>query len=168
MIVFCPEAFISQVSGKNVNWLEKGFIEFFVLEVRNKNIIANEIWETFRLKMMANSPNKEEAIKSIASFRGIFKPEEIFLDENYQEKVPEQEYSKTIMVEKTKDLITRNHIDIEIIITSNEKEYNQCSKDIPCRNIEGFFIHCMSIPRYRNIVEKYLRIIEYKKASGEQ
>ena len=44
MIVFCPEAFISQVSGKNVNWLEKGFVEFFVLEVRNKNIIANEIW----------------------------------------------------------------------------------------------------------------------------
>lgn len=164
MIVFCPEAFISQVSGKNVNWLEKGFIEFFVLEVRNKNIIANETWETFRFRIVADSPDKEEAINLIASFRGIFKPEEIFLDEDHQEKAPKQEYSKTIMVEKTKDLITRNYVDIEIIITSNEKEYMECSKDIPCKKIEDFFIYCMSSPKYRNIIEKYLRIIEYKKA----
>ena len=168
MIVFCPEDFIDQVSGKKVHWLERGFIKFVVSEVRTKLIIANETWETFRFKILADSPDKDEANNLIASFRSIFEPEEIFLDEKHQEKPATQEYSKTTMIEKTKNLIERKYADIEIIITKDRVEYKECSKNIPCMDAEDFFIHCMSIPRYRDIIEKYLRVIEYKKAIGEE
>ena len=105
MIVFCPKAFSNQISGKNVHELERGFIKFLVSETRDKMIIANEIWETFRFKIIKDSPNKQEAINLIASFRSIFEPEEVFLDENHQEKTPKEEHTKEIMIEKTKILV---------------------------------------------------------------
>ena len=119
-----------------------------------------------RFKITKDSPEKDEALNLIASFRSIFEPEEIFLDDNHQEKLSKEEYSKETMVEKTKNLIKRNYADIEVIITSNAEEYKDCSKNIPCMDIEEFFIHCMSIQKYREIIEKYLRVIEYEKASG--
>ncbi len=167
MIVFCPEEFINQISGKEVRWLEKGFVEFFSSETKNKMIVSNETWETFRFKVINDSPDKNEALNLIASFVSIFNPEELFLDDNHQEKSPSQEHTKIVMIEKTKSLIERNYADIEIIITNNNKNYVECAKSIPCVNIEGFFSYCMSIPKYRDIIEKYLRIIEYKKATGE-
>ncbi|NQV14354.1 hypothetical protein HQ531_02765 [bacterium] len=71
------------------------------------------------------------------------------------------------MIEKTKSLIERNYADIDLIITDNANDYTNCSKNIACMGIEEFFLHCMSIPKYRDLIEKYLRVIEYKKASGE-
>ncbi len=167
MIIFCPEAFISQISGKNIGSLEKEFIEFFIVEIKNKAIVANETWGTFRFKILRDSSEENKALEFIASFRSIFRPEELFL-ENHQEIPASEEFSKSIMVEKTKSLIERNYADIEVIITPNAAEYETCSKGIPCMTVEDFYVHCMSVPRYRDLIEKYVRVILYKRASGEE
>lgn len=140
MIVLCPKAFSASDDSK----LERDFLKFFLTSRNIKAIITDEVWETFRFKMINNSTNKDNANDRIADYRGFIAPENLKLDENYGEIEAKKEYSIEELFQKTKNLIERRGVDIKLFITQEPEKYNDLKDKVEIKTLKGFYLDCMS------------------------
>lgn len=164
MIIFCPESFTNQISP-SPSRLAKGFVKFYASETKHKMIIANEVWETFRFKLLKDSSEQKNAYSLIFGLRSIFKPEEVLLDD-HKEIEAKNEYSKEEMIKKTKDLIKRNYLDVEAVVTTSPEKFKDIPIDINYMNIEQFYDYCIKTEKYREMIIRYWRMIQFDKANG--
>lgn len=157
MIIICPKALSS-----NENSHERNFLKFY-LSVQGKKVkIANEVWETFRYKIINNSQNKQSAYDTIADYRGIVEPEFPNIGKDFQETDPEKEYLPKEMQDKTKDFLKRMGDDVDLFITQEPEIYKEiCSeKKINVMTLSEFLIDCMNNERGRNTLLSYWNKIQ--------
>jgi hypothetical protein len=150
MIVLCPKAF-SSADGLSH---EREFLKYFLSRAGKKAFVANEVWETFRFKLINNNHDRDKVNKAIAEFRGVFQPEETILTEEHQEEEPKAEHTLDVMVEKTKDLIKRRWADIEMFITTEPDKFSGIA-NIEIITLQEFFFSFMSKDSDRRLLEEY-------------
>ena len=159
MIVLCPKAF-SSADGLSH---EREFLKYFLSRTGKKAFVANEVWETFRFKLINDTSNSGKNLdKTIADFRGVFQPEEMKKDEQHQEVEPQREHSLATMIEKTKDLIKRRWADIEIFITTEPATFAGIA-DIEIVTLQEFLIGFMEKDSDRRILEEFWGKIQREK-----
>jgi len=150
MIVLCPKAFSSADDLGH----HRNFLKYYLSRKGVKAIVANEVWETFRFKIIKDN-KPEVANKLIAEFRGIFGPEETNIDKNHQEVPPKKEYDTNALIEKTKDLLTRRWADIDLFITTEPEKFKTI-KNIEISTLPEFLLSFTEDESSRKIVEEFL------------
>ena len=153
MIVVCPKALASNDSLS----LERNFLKYYLSICKKKEKLANEVWETFRYKTLQLSADKDGAYERIAEYRGMFEPETLVLNAEFQEEEPKKEYSTEQMKEKTKSFLERNWADVELFITQTPENYKDLckTKDIPLMSLSEFYLDCMSNDKNRDLLMRY-------------
>ena len=154
MIFLCPKA----LSSKDGEDDEREFLKYYLSKSNKRAKLTNEVWETFRYKTIDGSgTNKEGAYELIAEFRGIFEPEILKLDGEFQEIEATQDYSIEKMRESVNSFLIRNWADIDIFITQEKEKYNEvCDKyNIRIMNLSEFFLDFMDNDGGRSLLESY-------------
>jgi len=154
MIFICPKA-LSSNDGEND---EREFLKYYLSKYNKRAKLTNEVWETFRYKVIDGSDsNREGAYDFIAEYRGIFEPETLKLNEEFQEVKATKDYSIEEMRESVNSFITRNWADIDIFITQEKEKYQDvCDKyKIKVMNLSEFFLDFMDNDGGRALLESY-------------
>lgn len=149
MIVLCPQAFAGSSELQ-----ERDFLMYYLSRTNQKAFIANEVWETFRLRILKQASSKEIAKNIIAHFRGVFNPEELKLDSLFNEIEPKKDYSPEELVEKTKDFVKRKWADIDLFITQEPEKYEGLIK-VKILRLEEFFVEQMGNETSRNWITDF-------------
>jgi hypothetical protein len=116
MIILCHKA----LAG--VSTFERQFLTDYLVATRQKGFVANEVWDTFRWKLIDRFGTEDAA--RIGDWRALYRPEEIRL-QNHQE-VPAKQHEEAVLVAKTSSFVERMK-GVSIFITSNPELY----QDIP-------------------------------------
>ena len=141
-IFICPKT----LSSNDEDSHERDFLKYYLSVKGVKATIANEVWDTFRFKLMGDSSDKLGASRTIADYRGIVKPETPRIKEDNTEADPKKEYSLEEMREATKSLLRRNWADIDIFITQELDQYATLCQDVGIKHmtLAGFYLDCMA------------------------
>lgn len=153
MIVLCPKAFSSNDGLSH----ERDFLKYFLSKTGEKGIIANEVWETFRLKMFNSGADLNKIKGRIADFKGIFSPEEEKIGNDHQEIIPTNEYKLETLVDKTKNLLERRWAEISLFITTEPEYYEDVIKTrgIEMLTLQEFLLSNMRLDKNRSLLEEF-------------
>ncbi len=161
MLFLCPKA----LSSNDGNSLERDFIKYY-LSINNKKArITNEVWETFRYKILTNSSNKEGAISRITEYRGVFEPEIQKLKDDFEEVEAMKEYNTSEMRDSVISFLKRNWADIDIFITTEPQIYKEVCDEfgINLMTLPEFYLDCMDNEIGRNSLMSYWGKIQEEK-----
>lgn len=122
IIFLCPKA----LAGIDCKY-EHGFLIDYLGMSGTKAKIANEVWDTFRHRILSKNTDKKVAERIISHFRGFFEPETIKLKSDFTEEDPISVDEKT-MLEKTKDFINRKGAEINYFICQDPDKYQGLNK----------------------------------------
>ena len=157
MIVLCPKAF-SQYILRETPHPEAGFLKEYVSNT-DKAYVCNEVWETFRMNIIENSENKENAEGHIVHQRAFIRPEEIKRNNEHEEEPAKEIHSSDVLITKTKSLIERNYADIDIFLTPDASSYTGTPNidKVKVMDVGRFFVEAMGDEKLRIMIENYLR-----------
>ncbi len=146
MIVLCPKSFAGTESE-----FERGFLKHYLSRKREKAVVANEVWDTWRHNITMRY--EENAQILIGHFRGWFEPEAGYqLKEDFTEKDPIH-VDTEVMIQKTKELVSRRWADIQYFVTQEPTKY--VGLKIKPISLLEFYVACMNSPADREIVLEY-------------
>jgi len=148
MIILCSKSF----AGKGAVF-ERDFLMYYLSKVCNKPqkaFVANEVWEAFRFRVLENSDDKEVAERIIATFRGTFSPEDLRLNDNFDEQAPKKDYDEQELIERTRSFVDRKWADVEFFITQEPEKYSGLKVKI--RTLGEFYVECMNDDKLRTSI----------------
>ena len=161
MLFLCPKA----LSSNDSNSFERDFLKYYLSIKNEKATITNEVWETFRYKILTNSSNKAGAISRITEYRGIYKPEILKLKDNFEEVEAVKEYNTSEMRNSVISFLKRNWADIDIFITPEPQVYKEVCDEygINVMTLQEFYLDCMNNEWGRNVLMSYWNKIQEEK-----
>ena len=163
MNVLCPKAFKQYIIQESPQ-MEGGFLqEFFSSKDEHKAVLANEVWESFRFVLLESNYEKYSSI--VTTFRGFVEPEMTNRDTNFKEILPTKKYDVKVQIQKTKDFLERNYVDIDYFFTPNPEEYQDVKNidKIKIISAEQFYLLRMADNEGRAMIERHALRIIYSK-----
>lgn len=148
MIVTCSKAFAGSESAH-----ERDFLKYYLSKTGQKAVLANEVWSSFRFRILKKSDDLELVEKVITHRRGKFCPEDVKLTEEHQEEEP-IDYDESVLFEKTKSLVNRRWADIDFFITQEPKKYS-LDNSVNIMTLSEFYFYCMTNSATRELVEEF-------------
>ena len=155
MILLCPKA----LSSNDGDGHEREFLKYYLSAENKKAKLTNEVWETFRYKVVTNSTNNDGAMNLIAWYRGIFEPEITRIGADFQEVEASTEHNTTQMRDSVINFLKRNWADITVFITQEKQIYQEvCNQNgINMMTLSEFYLDCMDTDGGRDILMAYWR-----------
>ena len=142
MIILCHKA----LAG--VSTFERQFLTDYLVATRQKAVVANEVWDTFRFKLVARFGNEDAA--RIGDWRALYRPEEIRL-QNHQE-VPPKEHDEATLIASTRSLAERMK-GVSIFITTNPELFNDI-RDVKPLTLTEWYVKMMADEPTRQLMQE--------------
>ena len=146
MIVLCAKS----LAGKELN-MERDFLKYYLSRTGQKAVLADEVWEAFRFRVKKAS-TEEIAEKIITHFRGVFEPENLKLNAEFQEEEPNNHKDEKLY-EITKDLVKRKWAEISFMITQEPEKFDGLK--VRRFTLEEFYLKCMEEEPLRELIRKF-------------
>jgi hypothetical protein len=144
MIILCSKA----LAG--VSTFERQFLTDYLVATHQKAVVANEVCDTFRYKLVERFGSGDAA--RIGDWRAFYRPEEIRLQNHHE--VPPKLHDEAALIASTRSLAERLK-GVSIFITTNPELYNDIP-DVQPLTLSEWYVKTMADEATRQLMTETL------------